>query len=104
MLVEELFKQIVQGLFNISTKSFFNFGFPKIISNGKNIHPVMILKGVKKNNLACLVTFLDAIDVTKTIAKNKAEPKDTVYLLLIEVAFCTGVVEPDNSFCPLFCL
>ena len=95
---------MVNGLIKISKNSFFNFGAPKIIAKGKNTHPIVILKGVKKYNLVCLVAFRDARAEIKTITKNNAEPNDTVYLLFIEAALFVGVVEPDWFFCPWFCL
>ena len=104
MFEEKHFEQIENGLIKISTNSFFNFGFPKIIANGKNTQPIVILKGVKKNNLVCLVAFRDARAENRTIAKKNADPIDTVYLLLIEAASFVGVVKPDWYFCPLLCL
>ena len=49
-----------------------------IISNGKNTHPMVIFKGMKKNNLEVLFPFCDATDEIKIMARNNAEPKDTV--------------------------
>ena len=69
------------------TKSFFKFEFPTIISKGKITDNNVTLYGIRKNNLICRVAFTDVNPIGKTNAQNSAEPKDTVYLLLIEVAF-----------------
>ena len=50
---------------------------------------------MEKINLVCLVAFRDAIDEIKTIVKNNAEPKDTVYLLFIEAVLSMGEAELD---------
>ena len=78
MFEEKHFEKMVNGLIKISKNSFFNFGSPKIIAEGKNTHPIVILKGVKKYNLVCLVAFRDARAENRTIAKKNAEPMETV--------------------------
>ena len=102
MFVEKPFKRTLKGIFKISIKSFFNFGFPKIISNGKNTDIVVRLKGMKKKNLVCLVTWPDANPIDKTNAKNNVELKDTVYLLFIEATLF--IDKEDCSLFSRFCL
>ena len=58
---------------------------------------------MEKFNLVCLVAFRDAMDEIKTIVKNNAEPKVTVYLLFIEAVLSMGAAELDWYSCPLFC-
>ena len=102
MFVEKPVKRTVKGIFKISIKSFFSFGFPKIINNGNNTEIVVRLKGMKKKNLVCLVAWPDANPIDKTNAKNNVELKDTVYLLLIEAVLFIDV--EDCLFCSVFCL
>ena len=104
IFVEEHFKYFIKGLSKILTNSFFNFGFPKIIRSGKHMHPNVIPTGEKKYNFFSLFEFCEEIEKIITIAKNNAEPKDTVYLLLIEAALFTGAVESDRCLCSLLCL
>ena len=104
MLLEKQLKKMVNGQIKISTNSFFNFGFPQIISKGNSTQDVVIFKGWKKYNLVCLVAFRDAWIEIITIPRNNAEPKDTVYLLSIEAALVPGEVEIDWQFCALICL
>ena len=104
MFVEKHFKYFFKGLFKILTNSFFNFGFPKIIISGKHIQPPVMPTGEKKYNFSCLVDLCDAIEKIIISAKNNAEPKDTVYLLLIEAALFLGAVESDSCLCSLLCL
>ena len=78
-------RRCLNGVDTIRTNSSFNFGLLRIISSGKNTDISVDWSGHKKRSCKFLVAYFPSTPPIKIIAKNNADPRETVYLELTEV-------------------
>ena len=74
--------------------SVFNFGLRRIISKGKTTDIAVNSSGRRINNLESLDPYFSKNPPIEINVKSKADPRDTVYVLLIEIA---SLVEKGSS-------